>query len=379
MPESKEFAIKGKPSLRDIEKINMLIGSSAGPIALELSRTTQANFFVESAVAGLITTVARQQARDVVVCDTHTEWLSETTRSRFLSRVDGVAALVFQSAPTNLRLQNRRGEIAPRSLSDNLFARLSRTAKLEDKGPSRTYIAVDPKYSVPLELAYGPNRFTAFRKQVVATVHEFGDSSEIKYAMAQEAEEDLYTFVLETFTNTYEHGRFGENNQILTGLRYIRFRSHIGTSADELARRAQGFPELERFLKRRGNIPGTKRFLEITVADGGMGIVSHFLKSKNLGASSREERLALAIDLLTGRLTSKQISGAGRGLPNAMFALSCLKAFVSLRTDDLWLCRDFSETVAATGSPPPPLGPVAGDPVSRIAGTHFSILLDFAP
>jgi hypothetical protein len=106
-----------------------------------------------------------------------------------------------------------------------------------------------------------------------------------------------------------------------------------------------------------------------------------------VSSSGRAQQLCKADPLtqmnqiLTTNLSSKLIPGAGLGLPLALSALASLRAFASLRSDNLWLYRDFSvdppegsSSEAATLS----LRVVPTErPLARMAGTHFSVLIDF--
>ena len=177
------------------------------------------------------------------------------------------------------------------------------------------------------------------------------------------------------FQNTIEHGRFAKDGKIIPGLRYLRIRSYIDNTIERLRDRAAGFPELEAFILRRDN--PRRRFLELSVSDGGQGIVSHYINAVSTSAKNVEERSALLHQLVGGQASSKdKMPGGGLGLPKAMNALLELKAFISLRTEEFWMYRDFSKP--SEGKPAELIQPVsAAKQISRLNGTQFNVLIDF--
>jgi hypothetical protein len=249
--------------------------------------------------------------------------------------------------------------------------------------------------STPTKLEEKPG-YASFRESIDTILKQFRESTETKFPEKEDAEERLYKFVYETFLNTFEHGRFRpdraspERLQVTPGLRYVAFRQHTANYAAQVSSRARGFPELQRYfawrdqIEARGRRNKVKRFLEITVADNGLGILGHYLATRNQSISTRTERLKLLRSLLSTNLSSKPISGVGEGLPDAMSALAKLRGFVSLRTDEFWLYRDFSNNPhlpRQAGVGPIELIPVgiAADSLKRMAGTQFSVFVDFAP
>lgn len=140
--------------------------------------------------------------------------------------------------------------------------------------------------------------------------------------------------------------------------------------------RAKGFAELTEYFE--SVVPeGEFKFYEIAVSDDGLGMVDHFLISRPdvTAPSSQDERLALVNALLTTSLTSKKnYPGAGRGLPNVLQAIAHLQGFVSVRTDQVWLCGHSGGK--SGGLVQHGLDCVRSDAqVSAIAGTQFNILL----
>jgi hypothetical protein len=352
---------------------------SDDPVILLLPRQVHSNLFVDLSIARLITTLARRPGR-LVVRDYQKSWLDPVTKERFLTQIDGLAALVHCSQERSARLENLSNEVVPSSFLEEVQSRLLKTALVEegDTGPSRTYSAVDPDFPVPRELAMSSEGFIAFQREIKSALKQFGSSSTPTYQRRQTYEEALYRAVFEIFQNTYEHGRKGTSGEIVRGLRYVRFRSHIGISATQLASRTDAFEPLTNYFKRRAKKPGAIRFLEISISDDGVGILTHFQHSKSQSQFLAGDQADSLNQIITEGLSSKRMRGSGQGLPQALSALSELNAFVALRTENSWLYRDFSETWSPSSQSPLALRkvPTAAE-LARVEGTLFVMLLDF--
>lgn len=374
------FLIRRNPSVHQIEALNASISAvpEDDPIVLLLARKTDAKFFSDTLIAQLISHLARRRGR-LVIRDAHDRW-EPIPLDRYAEKIDGVAALVNSQLRKDGRLENQKHQPVPAALLKHFEERLLVSGRIERMGPTRTYIALDPRHAVPVELSVSQDSMYKIREIVAQTLKEFGDTSEIRYVWRQYAEEQLFSFMYEVFQNTVEHGRYSKDGNIISGLRYLRLHVYIDTNLEQLKARSGQFSELKRYLDRRAKKPGTKRFIELTVSDVGQGIVSHYLSSHREYSASRETRSKVLQELLAGSSSGKRrISGVGLGLPNAMFALAELKAFVSLRTEEFWLYRDFSEPRLDSKSDWP-LRPVALiDDIEPLVGTQFNVLFDFAP
>ena len=263
---------------------------------------------------------------------------------------------------------------APTAIYESLIEKLKITSRLEDSGQTRTFIAIDPDSSVPIDFPSSPRLAWRFQRLVGNILREFNYNQKSKDV--RDVERVLHNFIYEVFQNTIEHGRYSKEGKLIPGLRYLRIRTYIDINIDRLRRRAQGFSELERFLTSHiGHKHPTLRFMELSVSDGGQGIVSHYLNSDSRLAENNSDREALLCQLVSGTKSSKnKLSGVGLGLPNAMDALSKLKAFISLRTEEFWMYRDFINQKEIEYSNK--ILPVStARPVNNLRGTQFNVLI----
>lgn len=382
--------IPKNPSLWHIELANIKAASvpNRDHIVLQIPRNIRANLLADIAISKLIATL-QERSGGLTVRDFYDSWAESgivATRSRFLREVDGATALVYCASAQTNRLENRRKEKAPEALRREMIGHVARTGYLEEvqggsyqiPGPSRTFFAIDPEYSVPPGMTMSDGKLQSLDQEITAIYRQFGSSFDGTSARDRTSLK-LYEALYEIFQNTFDHGRRLRNDEAQVGARYIRFYKYVGLSNQDLARRARGFEPLRRYFESRKS--KHFKFLEVTVGDGGPGILSHVSSSGRADQLRKSDPVTQMNQILTTNLSSKFIPGAGLGLPIALSALASLRAFASLRSDNLWLYRDFSVD--------PPTGPSSDAatlslrvvpterPLARMAGTHFSVLIDF--
>jgi hypothetical protein len=382
------------PSLWDIELANIQAASvpERDRIVLQIPRNIRVNLLADVAISKLIATL-QERSGELTIRDYYDSWTGtgvKATRDRFLREVDGATALVYcASTGQGNRLENRRKEAAPDFLRRDLIEHVARTGYLEElvqgssyslPGPSRTFFAVDPEYAVPPGMTMSDGKLQGLYQEVKEIYRQFGSSFDQTTARHRTSLK-LYEALYEIFQNSFDHGRRFQNGAPRIGVRFIRFYKYFGSSNQDLARRAVGFEPLRQYLERRES--KHFKFLEVTVGDAGPGILSHFSKSAHAQQLGKADAMTRMNQILTTNLSSKLIPGAGLGLPLALSALASLRAFASLRSDNLWLYRDFSVDPV----PPEGLRNEAGglslrvvpteQPLARMAGTHFSVLIDF--
>lgn len=181
----------------------------------------------------------------------------------------------------------------------------------------------------------------------------------------------LGTFFSELHDNSVEHGKIPEDGHSKRGgIRFIRLRKHISNSRNDMLRRAEGFPQLHRYVDAALTGSGSHSFIEASVSDFGLGVVDHFLASpygKDFRAASRRDLLErLLIDRLSAKASDP---GAGLGIQRALTAAKDMAGFVSLRTGEFWLARSFSDPSA-----PLSMEDVKDKSPPTVAGTHWQFL-----
>ena len=134
---------------------------------------------------------------------------------------------------------------------------------------------------------------------------------------------ELKTFAFEATENTWDHGRLDFNLRPIHSLRFVRLRRiDIGERGFDLAEVAPGFEEsfsqylnalrtAGSFRTRRNR--ETTRFVEVTIADGGVGVAARMAGSLDVYLESREEETLHLLNALLPDGTTKSPSEPGRG------------------------------------------------------------------
>lgn len=347
------------------------------PITVRLSRKLRPDFFGESRVAALLATLSQRYA--LTVCDWHNEWKENEIEEHFRTSLVGITAALYSN-----RLTNVPGMEFPNS-RDVLLERVAVAGGILEpktsgaRGTSITFCAFDPDWSEPAAFAGTLYRKELFKKtfgKYRAKYLEVGKG--ITHTSAtRKADDRLGDFIFELYQNSYEHGRLGVDNKPVNGMRYVRLRKHIDRK-DRFLERAKGFEELTSYLMEVVPEGEEFKFYEVAISDHGLGMIGRFLQTRpdmTRKTESSDERSALLNELLTQPLTSKRdYPGAGYGLQRALRAISSLQGFISLRTDQEWLCGHSAQRDASLVTTGLRKVQWQSEPVS-IAGTHFNILL----
>lgn len=190
-------------------------------------------------------------------------------------------------------------------------------------------------------------RRTAFTRAIKNAIGNCLAPSSAK-ALVEEHRASLADILYELFANAEEWGsRDLDGAPLARGIRGISLRSY---DKEQLARRAlaeqaQGFPALERYLRKLGKDDSDqiRPFLEVCVFDNGIGLAQQFLrKPYNSGITVQDEYTAVQ-QCLRRHVSSSRSPAKGIGLFLTMKLLHRVQGFLRIRTGHLSLYRDFTE------------------------------------
>ncbi len=204
---------------------------------------------------------------------------------------------------------------------------------------------------------------------------------------------ELKTFAFEATENTWDHGRLDFDSRPINSVRFVRLRRFdVGERGYNAQVVAPGFEtefgEYLRFLNAATDLVGRwskdgGRLLEITIADGGVGIASKMAGDFDVFNSSIERELKLVRQALLPKRSTKPPGEVGRGQGFRKMLRAChqLSGLVIVRTGRLRLTRtyrladggnegvDFMDE-ASRGYEPK----VGHEPLPLIAGTAVSLI-----
>ena len=190
----------------------------------------------------------------------------------------------------------------------------------------------------------------------------------------------LCDFIYELEQNSHEHGRFDKDGSLIPGLRYLQMARYYFEKKEHLEAEWNWHSGLLNFAQSKFSREKIRSFLFVTITDLGCGIVDKYLsKYQELGNRdvSRIERRDLLNGILTNVYMTTKSAGsvaAGAGLLNALRAASGIEGFVSLRTDQFRMERDYATARFESGDISLKDSSETGI-LAKIAGTHWTLVI----
>lgn len=208
----------------------------------------------------------------------------------------------------------------------------------------------------------------------------------------------LKSFALEATDNTWDHGRLDFEMNPIRSIRFVRLRRiDVGDKGFDLQKLVPGFENSFRnyieclhaakdLAGRWGPTGG--RLIEITIADGGVGISARMSGGFDIYQGALQTETDCLLDALVPNGTTKSPSEAGRGQGFRKMLRACfnLSGLVAVRTGRLKLSRtyrlrdgtrelvDFNDGTSSAYSPE-----VSEVKLPLVAGTSISMMFPIQP
>lgn len=159
--------------------------------------------------------------------------------------------------------------------------------------------------------------------------------------------EQLTSFAHETVENTRDHACHDLDRRSIDGMRFLQVRRLAITRRRRMEQLVTSKSHLQAYLERLATSAelgdeGVANFVEVTVADSGIGIPARLLGSTDVYADPLSAETELTLRAMRPDSSSKPTSvmGSGQGLFNAMEMAALLRGLVVVRTGRLELIRD---------------------------------------
>ena len=236
-------------------------------------------------------------------------------------------------------------------------------------------------------------REAAFNNRLVDLLAPLGVSTQGSPLDSGHWFDELKTFAFEATENTWDHGRLDFNTCPIRSLRFVRLRRiDIGAKGFNIEDVAPGFEEvfqqyLEALTAAR-DLPylwsrDGGRMVEVTVADGGVGIAARMAGSFEVfeGSIEDEANYLLAALLPGGTTKAAREPGRGQGFRKMLRACAKLSGLTIVRTGRLKVSRtyrqpdgtkenvDFDDASSSAYTPN-----VAASLLPLLAGTSVSLI-----
>ncbi|MBN9688992.1 MAG: hypothetical protein J0M24_02045 [Verrucomicrobia bacterium] len=191
----------------------------------------------------------------------------------------------------------------------------------------------------------------------------------------------LATILFETFRNTHQWARTTVDGvpirRGVRGLLMRRYRQHPASTGSALRDRHEQDAPLANFLANYLDHTASGGMLELSVFDGGPGLVRRLRGTSDLTSLSLEDERATCFECFNKHKTSSGVPHRGIGLYASMRELNKLGGFLRLRTGRLSLYRSFHEDPFREGEPASFADwPIQdGHPYADVAGTVLTFLI----
>ena len=164
---------------------------------------------------------------------------------------------------------------------------------------------------------------------------------------------DLKAFAFEASENTWEHGRLDFKSRPIRSIRFVRVRRiDVGKSGFDFTKVAPDhkdrFGDYLKALSAAKDLasiwtPSGGRLVEVTIADGGVGIAAKMAGSFSVFEGSLETEKKHLLDALLPGKTTKNPSEPGRGQGFRKMLQSCFRrsGFMQVRTGRLSFSRTY--------------------------------------
>lgn len=189
----------------------------------------------------------------------------------------------------------------------------------------------------------------------------------------------LGTILFETFRNTHQWARTSVDGvpirRGVRGLLVRRHRQHSSQPGSGLEERHERDAPLARFLASHLDPAGSGGVLELSVFDGGPGLVRRCRSTSDLASLSLKEERDACLECFDKHKTWSGVPHRGMGLYAAMRELDQLGGFLRLRTGRLSLYRNFHEEPFVEGAPASFADWPTSEAVAEVAGTVLTFIV----
>ena len=205
--------------------------------------------------------------------------------------------------------------------------------------------------------------------------------------------DELKTFAFEASENTWDHGRLNFQMRPIPSVRFVRLRRiDLGPHPRQIEDATPGFEEpFEQYLASLSAArqlpvpwaPSRRRLVEITIADGGVGIAANMARGFHVFEGPIEQEAQHLVEALLPDGTTKSPGEAGRGQGFRKMLQACyrLSGMTVVRTGRLRATRsyrrldgtnervDFNDPHSAAYTPI-----ISQTPLPLLAGTSVSLI-----
>lgn len=191
----------------------------------------------------------------------------------------------------------------------------------------------------------------------------------------------LCTLLYEIFRNTHAWARTRVDGvPIRRNARGVLIRQYRG-SKSEMASQHASTPAMKAYIETLAErTKGDRmRLLELSVFDGGPGLVRRFTRQQDLNELTSQREVQVIAESFARHATTSNAAHRGEGLEAAISELNAVDGFLRLRTGRISVHRDFGAIPRGVNEPLGESGDNATTGLPPVAGTVFTFVVPLDP
>jgi hypothetical protein len=381
-PMTQAVKLDRNETIQSVERHLVCLQESAGDVQVWLPSDIPERIGVDVSLLQLLMTWSQKQA--VPSLRTHGLLLDNagTGLTKACDNVVGLTAVTLSRSIVSWDQKDIRSQ-AHAKASQQVDEMVEERAEFQ-RGESFAVLCFDGTSKPhPRNLYYANGEVLSTRdlKALLIRRLSLAESSRARRERIEKVATRLGTILFETFRNTHQWARTtADGVPIRMGVRGLlirRYRQHPASPDSGLEVRHEQDAPLADFLAKRLDGSESGGVLELSVFDGGPGLVRRSRCTSDLAALSLADERAACLACFNKHNTSSGMPHRGIGLYASMRELDQMGGFLRLRTGRMSLYRNFHDEPFQEGTPASLADwPIQeGQPNADVAGTVLTFIL----
>ncbi|NOK32443.1 hypothetical protein [Corallococcus exercitus] len=377
---SKAIQLNRIETIQSVERHLLDLQESTGDAELRLPSDIPERIGVDASLLQLLMTWSQKQKVPKLRTLGLLNKDAETALDKMCENVVGLSAVTLSRAISSWDNVDIRS-LGHAAAGRNVDAMVQESAKFQ-RGTSFAVLCFDGTSKAhPRNLYYANGDVLSARdfKALFTKRLELAEGNSARRVRIEDVATRLGTILFETFKNTHQWARTTIDGvplrKSVRGLLIRRYRQHPAQANSSLEERHEKDAPLAGFLAKYLDPAGSGGVLEMSVFDGGPGLVRRFRGTSDLTSLSLEDERAACLECFDKHKTSSGMRHRGMGLCAAMRELHQLGGFLRLRTGRLSLFRNFYEEPFVEGAPASFTDWPGSENVANVAGTVLTFIL----
>jgi hypothetical protein len=377
----KEIRISGNETIASVEEHLAGLQATTCDVDLVLPSAVTERIGVDASLLQFLMTWSQKQNTPRLRTYVDTRRDPTAMLETLCERVVGISAVTLSRSITSVDKQDIRASAW--KAAGNQVQQMIRDEAHFQRGTSYAVLCFDGTTMAWPSNLYHPTREVRSLGEfeaIFGLVLERSETRRVRRERIQDVVMRLGSILFETFRNTDQWARTGVDGvPISRGVRGLLVRRYREPSSDMARRHAEDAP-ISEFLAHHVNSEDERRVgvLELSVFDGGPGLVRRYRDTNALSGLSLAEERSVCLECFDKHKTSSKLPHRGVGLHAAMRDLSSLGGLLRLRTGRLSLYRNFAKDpfedgLSARFSDWPTPGHASG--VAEVAGAVLTFVL----